>query len=560
MTRPLVLALIVFSAFGVATSKHASAQQPPKVLHKTVKVGDLDIFYREAGPKDAPAILLLHGFPTSSQMFRNLIPALADKYRVVAPDYPGYGHSSMPPHDKFAYTFDNLAKVIDEFTEKVGLTKYALYVQDYGAPVGYRLAVEHPERITAIVVQNGNAYDEGLDNDFWKPIKAYWKEPKSKEKRDAIRNLLTYEATKWQYTTGVKNPELVSPDGAAHDQFLLDRKGNDEIQLDLFLSYGSNPPLYPKWQEYFRKHQPPMLIAWGKNDQIFPAAGAEPYKRDLKTLEYHLLDAGHFALETNGDEIAGLMRRVPRQARGQEVTPVRRATPMRQYPERRRLHPGGEGDPGAKGSRAELRPDGAGRGVADDRHAGPGGVPRRPGHVLPGHRERRRAAVHPVPRRPARVPEGDRRAHPRVRRLRRQPPVRHARQPVREPEGVPVPDGLRQQPAGEGVGHGPGGRGGRGAGGAAPRPGVPRQGGAGDPVHGRGVGRELPAAHPPAVLAAADRPGDRGTADADRRTGSRSRAPASRVTATDQHYKEHDRWTSTRPTPRWSSSTRRTTC
>ena len=178
-----------------------SLRPPSRVFHKTVKVGDLDIFYREAGPKDAPTILLLHGFPTSSQMFRNLIPALADKYHVVAPDYPGYGHSSMPPHDKFAYTFDNLAKVIDEFTEKVGLTKYALYVQDYGAPVGYRLAVKHPERITAIVVQNGNAYDEGLDNDFWKPIKAYWKEPKSKEKRDAIRNLLTYEATKWQYTT-----------------------------------------------------------------------------------------------------------------------------------------------------------------------------------------------------------------------------------------------------------------------------------------------------------------------------------------------------------------------
>ena len=214
----------------------------------------------------------------------------------------------MPPRDKFAYTFDNLAKVIDEFTEKVGLTKYALYVQDYGAPVGYRLAAKHPERVTAIVVQNGNAYDEGLDNDFWKPIKAYWKEPTSKEKRDALRNFLTYDATKWQYTHGVKNPELVSPDGPAHDQFLLDRKGNDEIQLDLFLSYGSNPPLYPKWQEYFRTHQPPMLIAWGKNDQIFPAAGAEPYKRDLKTLEYHLLDAGHFALETNGDEIAGLMR------------------------------------------------------------------------------------------------------------------------------------------------------------------------------------------------------------------------------------------------------------
>ncbi len=276
--------------------------------HKTAKVGDLDIFYREAGPEDAPAILLLHGFPTSSQMFRNLIPALADGYRVVAPDYPGYGHSAMPSREGFAYTFDNLAKVIDAFTEAVGLTRYALYVQDYGAPVGYRLAAGHPERITAIVVQNGNAYDEGLDNDFWEPFKAYWREPDSRERRDALRSLITYDATRWQYTHGVKDPELVSPDGAAHDQFLLDRPGNDEIQLDLFLSYGSNPPLYPEWQAYFREHQPPVLIAWGENDQIFPAAGAEPYGRDLKTLESHLLDAGHFALETDGDEIAGLMR------------------------------------------------------------------------------------------------------------------------------------------------------------------------------------------------------------------------------------------------------------
>ena len=286
----------------------ATAADAPQVRYKTVKVGDLDIFYRDAGPKDAPVVLLLHGFPTSSQMFRNLIPKLADKYRVIAPDYPGYGHSSMPPRDRFAYTFDNLAKVIDEFTEKLELKSYALYVQDYGAPVGYRLAVKHPERITAIVVQNGNAYDEGLDNDFWKPIKAYWKDPTSKEKRDALRFVVKYDATKWQYTHGVKDPELVSPDGAAHDQFLLNRKGNDEIQMDLMLDYGSNPPLYPKWQEYFRTHQPPMLIAWGKHDQIFPAAGAEPYKRDLKTLHYHLLDAGHFALETNGDEIAKLMR------------------------------------------------------------------------------------------------------------------------------------------------------------------------------------------------------------------------------------------------------------
>ncbi len=281
--------------------------QTAKVAYQTVKVHDLDIFYREAGPKEAPTVLLLHGFPTSSQMFRNLIPALTDKYHVVAPDYPGFGQSSMPRHDKFAYTFDNLAKVIDDFTEKVGLTKYAIYVQDYGAPVGNRLAANHPERITAIIVQNGNAYDEGLDNDFWKPLKAYWQEPKSQTKRDALRAFLNVDATRWQYTHGVPHPEFVSPDGWTTDQYLLDRKGNDEIQLDLFLSYGSNPPLYQKWQEYFRKYQPPMLIVWGRNDEIFPAAGAEPYKRDLKTLDYHLLDAGHFALETNGDEIVNLM-------------------------------------------------------------------------------------------------------------------------------------------------------------------------------------------------------------------------------------------------------------
>jgi pimeloyl-ACP methyl ester carboxylesterase len=279
-----------------------------RVTHKTVSIDGLDVFYREAGATDAPAVLLLHGFPTSSQMFRNLIPQLGDQYRVIAPDYPGYGHSSMPPRDRFAYTFDNLATIIDRFTEAVGMTKYALYVQDYGAPVGYRLAAKHPDRVTAIVVQNGNAYDEGLDNPFWESIKAYWNDPTSGEKRDALRGLLTYDATRWQYTHGVQDPELVSPDGAAHDQFLLDRPGNDEVQLDLFLSYGSNPPLYPTWQAYFRRYQPPMLIAWGKNDQIFPAAGAEPYKRDLETLEFHLLDAGHFALETNGDEIAALIR------------------------------------------------------------------------------------------------------------------------------------------------------------------------------------------------------------------------------------------------------------
>jgi pimeloyl-ACP methyl ester carboxylesterase len=278
-----------------------------KVAYRTVKVRNLDVFYREAGPNDAPTVLLLHGFPTSSQMFRNLIPALGERYRVIAPDYPGFGHSSMPPRNEFAYTFDNLAAIVDEFTAKLGLLKYALYVQDYGAPVGYRLASRHPERVTAIVVQNGNAYDEGLENDFWKPLKAYWREPSSPEKRDALRAFLKVEATRWQYTHGVPQPEFVSPDGWTTDQYLLDRGGNDEIQLDLFLSYGSNPPLYPQWQEYFRRHQPPVLIAWGRNDEIFPAAGAEPYKRDLKTVEFHLLDAGHFALESEGDLIARLM-------------------------------------------------------------------------------------------------------------------------------------------------------------------------------------------------------------------------------------------------------------
>jgi len=280
----------------------------PVVSYRTVDVDGLDVFYREAGRRGAPTILLLHGFPTSSHMFRNLIPALADAYHVVAPDYPGFGQSAMPPRDRFAYTFDALADVIGKFSEKIGLTTYALYVQDYGAPVGFRLAERHPDRVTALVVQNGNAYDEGIDNDFWIPIKAYWKDSAKKEKRDALRGFLQPEATRWQYTHGVRNAESISPDCWTHDQSLLDRMGNDEIQLDLFLSYGSNPPLYPRWQEYFRTHQPPMLIVWGKNDQIFPAAGAEPYKRDLKTLEYHLLDTGHFALEEEGDTIARLMR------------------------------------------------------------------------------------------------------------------------------------------------------------------------------------------------------------------------------------------------------------
>lgn len=288
--------------------KGADAAEPTsQVFHRTVKIDGLDIFYREAGPKDAPTVLLLHGFPTSSHMFRNLIPALADKYHVIAPDYPGFGQSSAPLVSDFEYTFDNLARVVEKFTEKVGLSKYSLYLMDYGAPVGFRLAVGHPERVQALIVQNGNAYEEGIDNDFWKPIKAYWKD-RSKENGDGLRSFLTLEATKWQYTNGVRNVETISPDTWGHVQPLLDRPGNQEIQLALFYSYGSNPPMYPQWQEYLRKHQPPTLIVWGQNDAIFPAAGAHPYKRDLKNLDFHLLDTGHFALEEDGEEIARLIR------------------------------------------------------------------------------------------------------------------------------------------------------------------------------------------------------------------------------------------------------------
>ena len=304
------IALAGATVVWLATSAALAVEAKPtatQVLYRTVKVDGLDIFYREAGPKNAPTILLLHGFPTSSHMFRNLIPALANKYHVVAPDYPGYGNSSAPSVKDFEYTFDNLANVVEKFTEKIGLKKYSIYLMDYGAPVGFRLAVKHPERVETLIVQNGNAYDEGIDNDFWKPIKAYWKN-RTTAQGDKLRSLLTLDATKWQYTHGVRNVKSISPDTWGHVQPLLDRPGNQEIQLALFYSYGSNPPLYPKWQAYLRKHQPPTLIVWGKNDPIFPAAGAHPYKRDLKNLEFHLLDTGHFALEEDGATIARLIR------------------------------------------------------------------------------------------------------------------------------------------------------------------------------------------------------------------------------------------------------------
>lgn len=269
---------------------------------RTVSIDGLDIFYREAGSRDNPTILLLHGFPTSSHMFRNLIPALADKFHLVAPDYPGYGHSSMPSANEFDYSFDHLAEIMEKFITAIDLKSYSLYVMDYGAPVGYRIAAKHPARVQTLIVQNGNAYEEGL-REFWEPIKAYWQD-KSPENAEKLKYLVTPEATKWQYTNGVRNLDAISPDTWTIDQHFLDRPGNEEIQLALFYSYGTNPPLYPQWQEYFRQYQPPTLIVWGKNDYIFPAEGAYPYQRDLKDVELHLLDTGHFALEEEGEAIA----------------------------------------------------------------------------------------------------------------------------------------------------------------------------------------------------------------------------------------------------------------
>jgi len=273
-----------------------------------VEIEGVDVFYREAGPSAAPTILLLHGFPSSSFMFRNLIPRLAVRYHVVAPDYPGYGQSASPDHGDFHYTYDHFAAIMDEFTQKLGIARYAMYVHDIGAPIGFRLATAHPERVTGIVVQNGNAYEEGLSGTFWAPVEAYWADP-SPGNRARLQGALTPKAYASQYLTGVRDPSVISPDTWTSDLANLNRPGNREAQLDHFLDYRTNPPLYPQWQAYFRQYQPPMLVVWGKNDAAFTVRGAEAYKKDLKSVEVHLFDTGHFALEDHGDEIAALVLR-----------------------------------------------------------------------------------------------------------------------------------------------------------------------------------------------------------------------------------------------------------
>ncbi|MFZ2003447.1 MAG: alpha/beta hydrolase [Stellaceae bacterium] len=274
--------------------------------YRKVDVEGFNVFYREAGAQDAPAILLLHGFPSASHMFRDLIPLLAEHFHVIAPDLLGFGQSNMPDRGQFTYTFDNVARVVDRFTEIVGLARFAIYVFDYGAPIGFRLATWHPERVSAIISQNGNAYVEGL-SDGWTPIRTYWEDP-SQANRDALRAFLAPETTIWQYTHGVADPAGVSPDGYSLDNFYLARPGAHEVQLDLFGDYKSNVALYPEFQTYFRTHKPRLLAAWGKNDPFFLPAGAEAFRRDVPDAVVRFFDTGHFALETHAVEIAEAIR------------------------------------------------------------------------------------------------------------------------------------------------------------------------------------------------------------------------------------------------------------
>jgi len=290
--------------FGLTSLK--TLAQGNTVFSRIVTVNGVEIFYREAGSKDSPTILLLHGYPTSSHMFRNLMRDLADDYHLLAPDYPGFGNSEQPPMNEFDYTFDNMAVIVEGFLEELEVEKYSIYLMDYGAPIGFRIAAKYPERVESLIIQNGNAYDEGL-KDFWIPIKKYWNDY-TIENSKPLEGFHSPDGLKWQYTHGVRNEETISPDNWNLDLRHLTRPENNEIQLAMFYDYRTNVPLYPAWQKYFRKYQPPTLIVWGKNDYIFPADGAYPYKKDLKNLEFYLLNTGHFALEEDGNKIAKLIK------------------------------------------------------------------------------------------------------------------------------------------------------------------------------------------------------------------------------------------------------------
>lgn len=291
---------------GTLPSGTEAAESPFAVAMKKMEIDGVNIAYREAGNPDNPTVLLLHGFPTSSHMFRDLIPELAEGYHVIAPDYPGFGASDMPDAASYDYSFANAAEIVTQLIDAKGVDGYTVYLMDYGAPVGYRMFAEHPERVSGFIIQNGNAYEEGL-REFWDPIKAYWADPSAKN-GDALRGFLTMEATVWQFTHGVGDVSKVSPDNFWHVQYLLDRPGNQEVQLEMFLDYGTNVDEYARWQALFREHQPPTLIVWGKNDHIFPAEGAHPYLNDLDDVEFHLLDTGHFALEEYGEVISAEIR------------------------------------------------------------------------------------------------------------------------------------------------------------------------------------------------------------------------------------------------------------